>query len=58
MSEYDELIARLLEQRETLLAIIREGEAKLDVFLKAIDLGRSELAKIKNILNAMKAGQN
>ena len=58
MSEFDELIARLLEQRETLLAIIREGEAKLDVFLKAIDLGRSELAKIENILNAMKAGQN
>jgi hypothetical protein len=58
MSEFDELIARLLEQRETLLAIIREAGAKVNVFLKAIDLARSELAKIESVLNAMKAGQN
>jgi len=58
MSEFDELIMRLLDQQRKLLGVIREAEIRVAMFLEAIELGRCELAKIESILNAMQAGKN
>lgn len=54
MSEFDEIIMKLLKQQKILILVIAEAEKKKDEFLEAIIKGKSELEKLEFILEKLR----
>lgn len=53
MSEFDDNVAKLLEQEKVLLLVIAEAEAKVEEYTKSLAEGKALLERVEGFLETI-----